>query len=205
MVKRRCQKQYLTGFTPCKSERYLTGFTLIELIITMSIIAMMALIAVPAFTKYEENATFNSKVDEIVSDINQIVVSAQNPDQSTEMYLIGTDTVERKIIIRRLDFATPDNLRSASIEKEISMPSVVQSISYGSSPINTLQFEKGKNYFCALDKEELDNIQSIIIGNCLANNATANIDYIRLVSTNNISKTISVQSNPIRVTVRTGG
>jgi len=179
------------------------GFTLIELMITMAIIAMMALIAVPAFTRYEENATFDAKVDEIASAINQAAVSAQNPDQSTEMYLIRTEPADSTIIIKKLDFATSDGLRAASVVREISMPSAVKSIAYSSSPINTIQFEKGKSYFCGLAKEALDSIPSIIIENCLSANATGKIDYIKITSTNDVSKIISVQSNPIRVTVRT--
>lgn len=163
------------------------GFTLIELLVTMTIIAIMALIAIPAFTKYEENATFNSKVAEILSAINQTAVSAQNPGQNVKYYVVDTDTTDKKITISRYDTVS----EALVAEKTIESPSIVSSIALSPSSSRYLVLNAGKNFAC----NQADTTTPCVETNSFNNN------YIVINRTSSL-KTISVKSNPIRVTVQ---
>lgn len=160
------------------------GFTLIELIVTMSIIVLMALVAVPAFTKYEENASFNAKVAEIESAINQASVSALNAEQNIAYYAISTDTSLKKVSIYKAD----------TVDKTITMSSSIATVTLQQPSKPFLKFNAGKSFVC---------IQSNSTDPCSEGGTNINSgDYISIIGTNNTTKIINIVSNPVRVTVK---
>lgn len=57
------------------------AFTLIEILITLAIIAMMTVIAIPTFSNYGEKADFSQKMDQVQELINKTIIQSQNPTQ----------------------------------------------------------------------------------------------------------------------------
>jgi len=64
------------------------AFTLIEIVVTVAIILLIVVFAVPAFSKYASQKAFSNKVSEIESIINQAYISSQNPEQNKYGYEI---------------------------------------------------------------------------------------------------------------------
>ncbi len=172
------------------------GFTLIELIVTMSIIVLMALIAVPAFTKYEENASFNAKVAEIESAINQVAIQAQNPEQEIKQYIINTAD-PKKIKFEKIDLNS--NLIT---EKEISMPlNITIENKQGplNMPLSILVFGSEIRNLCLTKDELQDGVDLYSMPDCNPNSHFSG-EYISVKDISGRSKTISIQLNPIRAT-----
>lgn len=77
------------AFTLVKSgSRYLTGFTLTELLVTMAIVLIMSAVAIPAFNKYGNRSQFHQKGDEVAALMNQAFVSMQSPEKGVDRYVL---------------------------------------------------------------------------------------------------------------------
>lgn len=64
------------------------GFTLLELMITISIIVLIALVSVPNLNDYQSKTEFNDKVTEIQTLINQMGADVRNPGKDYIAYQI---------------------------------------------------------------------------------------------------------------------
>lgn len=75
------------------------GFTLIELLITISIILLMAVVAIPAFNQYSAKANLNAKAEEIKYFIETAYAEAQSPQRGSNGAVINitTDAISTKI------------------------------------------------------------------------------------------------------------
>ena len=95
------------------------GFSLIELLVVCSIIALMTVLAVPFFSRYGTRSEYNLRTIEIKNLIDQMNNMAKNPEQGVTRYVIKTITSEP----RRFElYKTSDNSANNLI-KTISLPS----------------------------------------------------------------------------------
>ena len=74
------------------SKNKILGFTLIELIITVSIVVLMALVAVPTFSNYQKRSHFAQSTSEISDLINQYGLLAKNPELGVACYRMIDDS-----------------------------------------------------------------------------------------------------------------
>lgn len=74
------------------------GFTMIELLVTVSIIVLMALVAVPTFSTYQKRSQFVQTTSEVSGLINQYGLLARNPELGATEYLVtaGISNIEFK-------------------------------------------------------------------------------------------------------------
>lgn len=95
------------------------GFTLIELLITVAIVLIMAVVAVPAFNRYQSKAEFDNKVDETKALINEAHVLAQNPEQGINRYIIYADEINKRIVLSK----SKDGGQNSDEVKSVVLPS----------------------------------------------------------------------------------
>lgn len=77
---------------------YKCGYTLVELIIVLAIIALLAIFGIPAISKYNRMSEFRQKSEEVKGLFNQVHALALNPtDTSVVSYRImfDTNTIDR--------------------------------------------------------------------------------------------------------------
>lgn len=79
--------------------------------ITISIIVMLAVLAVPNFNAYEARSELNDKVEEINALIGQLGVDARNPEKDINYYRIRTSN-NQTIILEK----SSDNINWVSIK-----------------------------------------------------------------------------------------
>ena len=65
---------------------FCSGFTLIELSITISIIVIMAAVSIPAFSSYQRRSELVQKAEEINGLMVQLGVQVQNPERGVATY-----------------------------------------------------------------------------------------------------------------------
>lgn len=70
----------------CKINR--KAFTLIEILVTLSIIVVMVVVAVPSFEKYGKKTQFKQKMNELNSVINSTYLNAKNPSPANSKYVL---------------------------------------------------------------------------------------------------------------------
>jgi prepilin-type N-terminal cleavage/methylation domain-containing protein len=56
------------------------AYTLVELLISLAIFALLTALAVPAFSRYSANTDFKQKADEVKELMNQTYISSLNPE-----------------------------------------------------------------------------------------------------------------------------
>lgn len=75
-----------------KHKRLFLGFTLIELMITISIIVLMAMISVPTFSTFQKKAQFAQNIDSLSEKIGQYELLAKNPELGGNVYRLTQDS-----------------------------------------------------------------------------------------------------------------
>lgn len=85
----------MSNSTTLSSVRYRSGFTLIELMITIAIVGILAGIALPAYSSYVEK----SKLRTAQSDVVALGMAMENIRQRTLAYstIVATDTVTDEV------------------------------------------------------------------------------------------------------------
>lgn len=154
------------------------GFTFIELLITLIIITMMALIVIPAFSKYGDRRAFDQKTTEIESALNEIYTDSINPAKGVDQYIVFADSDYNKITF------FSDNVET----KSITMPS---SYSINLSP--------GDNKYLVCDTAGKVCCLNTTTTTC---SSVASGNYFTLTD-DTISKTatFNIQGNPFRVQI----
>jgi len=69
------------------------AYTIIELLITMTIVALMAILGIVAFQNYGKGAIFQQASSEIEGLVNQVGLLARNPESDAKSYclIVGDD------------------------------------------------------------------------------------------------------------------
>ena len=88
------------------------GFTLIELLVTVSIIVLMALVAVPTFSTYQKRSQFVQTTSEVSGLINQYALMAKNPELGVGCYRITGSLVFSKHVDCLIDTPALPNPKS---------------------------------------------------------------------------------------------
>jgi len=90
------------------------AYTLIELLITMTITALMAIFGIAAFQNYGKTTVFEQKASEIEGLINQVEILAKNPSQSAKSYCLKISS-DRFSLYRGLD----QECKERALEREV--------------------------------------------------------------------------------------
>lgn len=86
--------------------KYKKAFTLIELLVTISIILLMTIVGVPAFSKYGKEMALKQEISQIESLMNQTNISMLNPDKDEVIYTFSADNVNGNVSLSRGDDET---------------------------------------------------------------------------------------------------
>lgn len=99
------------------------AFTIIELIVTISIIVLMAVLAFPAFSKYQKKAELVQKAEELNGYINEMNVLVKNPEPGVDSYEMESleDGADIKINFRKISASVSTSIRDLSYKNEGSL------------------------------------------------------------------------------------
>lgn len=167
------------------SKKYLSGFTLIELLITMTIIVMMALVAIPSFNKHQALIELQNKTDEIKADIDEMQIKALNSGQGvTRYYAKLTTGASGKVEYGSFGGTT------ATVYKTVSLTSGQTLAESSGVSGDYLVCDKGKSFCCITVAKD---------SSCAS---AATVDFF---SIDNGSKktTFTIWANPFRVVTAT--
>jgi prepilin-type N-terminal cleavage/methylation domain-containing protein len=73
------------------------GYTLFELIIVMAIMALLIVIAIPAYNNYGKKQAFRQKTEEMKELINQAYLYSRNPQKEVARYEIIPSSSDKKV------------------------------------------------------------------------------------------------------------
>ena len=170
------------------------GFTLVELLVTMTIIVIMAVIAIPNFNKHQRLIELQNKSDEVNAGLDEMHVKAMNPEKGTTRYYANIiETVS--LLSGQIIFGSYDNTTSTKTDYKTIDILNNQTFDYvvDGSKVRYLVCDNGKNYCC-----DVANVGDACITPIDGPSAT---DFFQLTS-NDLLKTVhfKVFSNPFRVT-----
>lgn len=165
------------------------AFTLIELLVTMTIIVLMAVVAIPSFGKHQALIELQNKADEIKAGLDGMHLKAMNPEQGVTRYYANMDASTDKV-----DYGSIGT--NNTIYKTINLTSD-QTLGMISPSKTYLVCDKGKSYCC--------NVTSIATGcpeSDFVNNTNVD-DYLLKISNTSLNKTstFKIFANPFRVTL----
>lgn len=96
----------------------LAGFTLLELLVVCSIIALMTVLSVPFFSRYGTRSEYNMQTIEIKSLMQQMNNMTKNPEQEVTRYIVKTVTSDP----RRFELYKNDDNSTGNLVKTMSLP-----------------------------------------------------------------------------------
>lgn len=150
---------------------------------------MMAVIALPAFLRYEEKAEYISKVDEVKEAIFQAGVSAQNAEQNVTKIIVKSEVIDNQ----------PDELTvykndesGGNIIKKVTIPERIVLTNINTANISYILFEMDTKRYC-----QKDNMTPPVTA-CPANTT---FDFVTLRSDPQPlpTKTLKIYGNTFRV------
>lgn len=80
--------------------RSLRGFTLIELMITVGIMVMLSVFAIPDISRFTRINSFKGKVNEMKNLIERAVVLARNPAKGVTEYTVGLSADSERLELK---------------------------------------------------------------------------------------------------------
>ena len=87
------------------------GFTLLELVVTVALVAIMAAIAIPATSGWRQNAQYKKAAREVVSVLRRARSIAVQQNQNT---LVTIDLTNREYLLAGEETAFPKNVKVES-------------------------------------------------------------------------------------------
>lgn len=161
-----------------------TGFTLIELLVTMTIIVLMALVAIPGFGKSQRLIELQSKSEEIKAGLDEMHTKAMNPEKGIANYYAYIDATNNKV-----EFGSG----STTVYKTVNL-TTDQAMTISAPTYTYLVCESGKSYCCS-------NTSS---ATCTTpfNNTGSGTYFFTLTNTDKTT-TFKIFASPFRVTATT--
>ena len=161
----------------------LKAFTLIELLITMTIIVLMAVVAIPNFSKYQARIDLQNKSDEIKAGIDGMQMKALNAEQGKTRYYAQITTGAGG----KVEYGSVGT--GGGIYKTVSLTSD-HTLALVGSATAFLVCDKSKNYCCNTAASSTT---------CDESNKMNNSDFITITGSGS-TITHRIFSNPFRVT-----
>lgn len=97
-----------------KPKNHKSAFTLIELIVTAAIIVLLAVIAIPSYSKYNRTKDLQSKAEEVKALLENAVTLSKNNEQAPVRYFIT---------ISESDIEMRKNSDNGTIDKKVTLTS----------------------------------------------------------------------------------
>lgn len=166
---------------PTARKRYLIGFTLIELLVTMTIIVLMAVVAIPNFNKHQVFVELQNKSDEVKAGIEGMQVKALNAEQGKTRYYAQIYTTGK------VEYGSVGT--DGGVYKAIDLITG-QALAPAGSVSDYLVCDKGKNYCCNVASSD-------------ATCTTAMNANFFTIASGGKTTTFNIFSNPFRVTTTT--
>lgn len=126
---------------------YNRGFTLIELVVTVTIILVMTLLAIPAFNTYSANSEISAKAEEIQALLEKAYALSQSPPSGKSIIYFNIFGSQKKVVL------STDQLGANEVIDSITLPS------------NMFFDNPGKNYRCNFQSTEDASVCTITTDN----------------------------------------
>lgn len=182
--------------------KILPAFTIIELLITMSIIALMAVFVIPAFSNYGDKALFKQRTIEIQSMIEQTNIMSKNPEKGVTRYFFMMNDGSGGSVAS-LDFSKANATGTGStLIKTIELPSdYALTLEGGDTSVNH-NLKTDLNLVCDSTGSFCCRVTDPVAGTCASTNTLNNEDIFKITRPpTSDSLTFKIYSNPFRVLV----
>lgn len=94
------------------------AFTLIEIVITVSIIALLAIVAIPNLQDYKQKTDYQSKQNEIEVLVNDLQAMSKNAEQGYTIYSLTISSDKKVALNKKIDAAgAPFEMESVAPSK----------------------------------------------------------------------------------------
>jgi len=168
------------------SKKYLIGFTLVELLVTMTIIVMMALVTIPSFNKHQALIELQNKTDEIKADIDEMQIKTMNAGQGvTRYYVKVTAATSGKVEFYNNSSNSPYKTVNLTSSQTLSKSAGISG--------DYLVCDKGKSYCC--------NVSGATDA-CTTADAMNSTDFFTIANTSKTT-TFKISAYPFRVITTT--
>jgi len=91
------------------------GFSLIELMVVVGIIALMTVLTIPFFSRYGSRSEFNLRSIEVKSLIEQMGNMAKNPEQGVTRYLIKLNSTAPSVELYKIDDSAGNLIKTVAL------------------------------------------------------------------------------------------
>lgn len=167
----------------------LKAYTLVELLISITLMSLMALLGIIAFNGYGKSTVYAQKVGEVESLVNQLSLVAKNPEKDALAYCVKVNTQTQKIsLFKSIDI----ECRNTTSVREISLSYEQKFVSNGSSVQNNFLICDLLSKNCSMKKTDTDKDSTPVTKN----------NYLFSISDNARNSNFFVSNNPFLIEVK---